>query len=437
MTGDRGQIVGPDSARTADRGEVDAVDTSSEAPVQTAAGDRHQLVLAELGAEPEVATPHPGAFHDDLPHAAWWVALAGLPGMGPARLRALWDAGSGRDGWRVLVDGRSHELPGLDAMLGADAAETSRRWARATARVDVGARWEAHSGVSVSVLGDAAHPPRLTGDVEPPVVLFASGDREALAGPTVAIVGTRRCTRPGAELAHELGLVCARAGVRVVSGLAVGIDAAAHRGALAAGPDCAPPVAVVGSGLDVVYPARSRSLWEQVATQGVVLSEYPLGTEPARWRFPARNRLVAALADVVVVVESPRSGGSMYTVDEALRRDRKVLAVPGSVRSAASSGTNWLLSQGATVACGPDDVLTALGLADAGADQGTLLDPRPRPAGDGRRVLRALGWEPATLDTLARRTGLSLGALAVAVDDLEADRWVDRNGGRIERRAKP
>ncbi len=169
----------------------------------------------------------------------------------------------------------------------------------------------------------------------------------------------------------------------------------------------------------------------------MVLSEHPLGTEPARWRFPARNRLVAALADVVVVVESPRSGGSMYTVDEALRRDRKVLAVPGSVRSAASAGTNWLLSQGAEVACGPDDVLAALGLAGAAADDGTLLDPRPKPDGDGRRVLRALGWEPAGLDALARRTGLALGALAVALDGLEADRWVDRDGGRVERRARP
>jgi DNA processing protein len=174
-----------------------------------------------------------------------------------------------------------------------------------------------------------------------------------------------------------------------------------------------------------------------VAEAGAVLSEYPLGTEPARWRFPARNRLVAAVADVVVVVESPRTGGSMYTVDEALRRERTVLAVPGSVRSAASAGSNWLLSQGATPACSVDDVLEALRLAPRARDGGTLLDPRPRPDGDGRRVLRALGWDPADLDALARRTGMALGPLAVAVDRLEVDGWIDRIGGRVERRPAP
>ena len=371
-----------------------------------------------------------------LPPTAWWVALAGLPGMGPARLRALWDAASGAEAWRTLAAGRAHLLPGLAALLGRTAEETSQRWARSAAVTDVAEVWRAHAGLSVSVLGDGAHPARLADDPEPPVVLFADGHRDALDGPSVAVVGTRRCTRPGAELAEEVGRLCAAAGARVVSGLAVGIDAAAHRGALAAGPDAAPPVAVVGSGLDVVYPARSRDLWRRVAGRGVVLSEHPLGTEPARWRFPARNRLVAALADVVVVVESPRTGGSMYTVDEALRRDRTVLAVPGSVRSAASAGTNWLLSQGASVACGPDDVLAALGLASAASDEAGP-DPRPRPDADGRRVLRALGWEPAGLDALARRTGLSLGALAVALDALEAARWVDRDGGRVERRARP
>lgn len=369
---------------------------------------------------------------------AWWVALATLPGMGPARLRVLWESFSGAEAWRVVAMGRAHHVPEVAGVLGRRALEVSQGWARAAADTDVDALWRHHQHLTVAVPGDDLMPARLVDDVEPPVVLFGQGDLGVLAGPTVAIVGTRRCTRPGAEFAHELGSVCARAGVRVVSGLAVGIDTAAHRGALAAGPGAAPPVAVVGSGLDVVYPARSRALWGEVAAAGVVLSEYPLGTEPARWRFPARNRLVAALADVVVVVESPRSGGSMYTVDEALQRGRTVCAVPGSVRSAASAGTNWLLSQGAQVACTPHEVLTALGVIadeDGGAG-GTLLDPRPRPSADGRRVLRAVGWEVASLDVLARRTGLGLAPLAVALDQLEAGRWIDRDGGRIERRAR-
>lgn len=371
-----------------------------------------------------------------LPEAAWWVAVAGLPGMGPARLAALRAELEGQEAWAAAREGRAHRLPAVAAVLGRGPEEVAARWARAAAGTDVEQMWRAHAHLGVSVLGEPAHPARLADDVEPPVVLFSDGDRDALAGPTVAIVGTRRCTRAGAEIALQLGATCARAGVRVVSGLAVGIDAAAHQGALAAGPEAAPPVGVVATGLDVVYPARSRVVWRDVARAGVVLSEHPLGVEPARWRFPARNRLVAALADVVVVVESPRTGGSMYTVDEALRRGRTVLAVPGPLRSAASAGTNWLLSQGATVVTDPGDVLTAVGVAPV-AEGMPAGDPRPAPTGDGRRVLRALGWEPASLDALATRTGLGLAPLAVALDRLESHGWIHREAGRVERRAAP
>jgi DNA processing protein len=377
--------------------------------------------------------------HGELPEAAWWAAAAGLPGMGPVRLGALWDACSGEEAWRLLAGGRAHQLPTLAVLLGREVRTASAALGRAADAVDVAERWAAHeeAGVTVLVRGDARMPARLADDIDPPFVLFATGDLGAIEGPTVAVVGTRRCSRAGAEMAHDIGRRCARAGARVVSGLAVGIDAAAHAGALAGGPGSAPPVAVVGSGLDVVYPARSRTLWHQVAARGVVLSEYPLGTSPSRWRFPARNRLVAALADVVVVVESGRTGGSMYTVDEALARQRDVLAVPGSVRSPASVGTNWLLSQGAQPCCSTEDVLVAAGLSPAPDETASVLDPRPPPTGDGRRVLRAIGWDPTTLDAVARRTGLGLGALALAVDGLEADGWIDRSAGRIERRATP
>lgn len=371
-----------------------------------------------------------------LPDRAWWVALATLPGMGPARLRALAQGGTGEQAWRAVLGGRAHRQPAVAEVVGRGGEEVAVRWSRAAATTDVEATWRAHAHLGVSVLGDADHPARLADDVEPPVVLFSDGDRAVLDGPTVGIVGTRRCTRAGAEVAAEIGVACARAGLRVVSGLAVGIDTAAHQGCLAAGPGGAPPVAVVGTGLDVIYPSRSEPLWRRVAETGVVLSENPLGTGPARWRFPARNRLVAALSDVLVVIESPRVGGSMYTVDEALRRDRTVLAVPGPIRSPASAGTNWLLSQGATVACGPDDVLQAAGVAPQEAEA-AAPDARPRPTGDGRRVLRALGWSPATVDALAERTGLGLGPLAVALAALEADGWIRREGGLLERVGRP
>lgn len=385
----------------------------------------------------DVSGAAPPPSDGDVPEAAWWVALSGLPAMGPARLQALRGLFTGEEAWAEVVAGRATSPAPVAEVCGRRAADIGVGWARAAGGTDVAEVWGAHADLQVVVTGDPGFPERLALDVDPPVVLFADGDLASLTGPTVAIVGTRRCTRAGADTAREMALACARAGACVVSGLAVGIDTAAHEGALAAGRGAGRPVAIVGSGLDVVYPARSRRLWEAVAREGAVISEYPLGTEPARWRFPARNRLVAALADVVVVVESPRTGGSMYTVDEALRRERTVLAVPGSVRSAASAGSNWLLSQGAAPACSVDDVLVALDLEPRSADGGSVLDPRPRPDGDGRKVLRALGWEPAGLDLLAQRTGLALGPLAVAVDRLEVDGWVDRIGARVERRSAP
>lgn len=377
---------------------------------------------------------------DELPVAAYWCALASLGGVGPAGLRAVADRSDPVDAWERVVAGQAASVPGLCGdHLRADARTMRAAALRVEAdELDVAELWRRHRSVSVVVRGDPAMPERLADDIDPPQVLFAQGDLSVVEGPTVAIVGTRRCTPGGAELAHDIGRTCSAAGARVISGLAVGIDTAAHAGALDAGEGAAPPVAVVGSGLDVVYPARSRALWRAVAEAGVVLSEYPLGTSPARWRFPARNRLVAALADVVVVIESPQRGGSMYTVDEALRRQRDVLAVPGSIHSLASKGTNWLLSQGAQPCCGSDDVLTALGLSpDRPVTRVARADTRPRPTGDGRRVLRAMGWDPTGLDGLAERTGLGLGALAIAVDRLEAAGWIERVDGRLQRKPAP
>jgi DNA processing protein len=235
--------------------------------------------------------------------------------------------------------------------------------------------------------------------------------------------------------------------VAVVSGLALGIDGAAHAGALAA--DAAPPVAVVATGLDVVYPRRHASLWRRVAAQGAILSEYPLGTRAQAWRFPARNRIVAALADVVVVVESHVRGGSLYTVDEAERRDRPVLAVPGPIRSAASRGTNDLLADGRPPVRDVADVLLELGAvlpevaddsttstsssaaadAGAGAALSTIGD-------DERAVLDALGWEPATLEQVAVRTGLGLGTLSTSLHRLRDLGRLVEQGGWYERVAR-
>jgi DNA processing protein len=209
----------------------------------------------------------------------------------------------------------------------------------------------------------------------------------------------------------------ARAGVVVVSGLAVGIDAAAHQGALAAAG--APPVGVVASGLDVVYPGRHARLWDQVATRGALLSESPLGTTAAAWRFPLRNRIIAAIAQVVVVVECHRRGGALHTVEAAIERGRLVMAVPGSVRSPASEGTNALLADGCQPVRDTDDVLAALDLERAGRSAALPAFRQPELTAEEDTVLAALEWQPVSTDEVMRRTGMTLEAVAVVLERLE------------------
>ncbi len=245
-----------------------------------------------------------------LPEEAYAVALAALPGMGPVRLAAALDGGRRlpRDAWAAA--GRGALAVGDQTLRAA--------WRRRAVTTDVAAGWSAMAakGVVVHVAGLDGYPPALADDHEAPAVLFSRGALDALEGRRVAIVGSRECTRYGRDVAYALGRDLAAAGVGVVSGLALGVDGAAHDGALQAGG--APPIAVVGSGLDVVYPRRNAQLWRDVAATGVVLSEAPLGAAPEPWRFPVRNRIIAALAEVVVVVESRHRGGSLHTVEAAI-----------------------------------------------------------------------------------------------------------------------
>ncbi|MDP9388770.1 MAG: DNA-processing protein DprA, partial [Actinomycetota bacterium] len=293
-----------------------------------------------------------------------------------------------------------------------------------------------HAGVAVCLHGAPGYPAPLAGDHQAPPVLFLRGDVAAVDGPRVAVVGTRGATGYGRDVARQLGRDLAAAGVRVVSGLALGIDGAAHQGALeAAG---APPVGVVGSGLDVVYPRRHADLWRRVAASGVLVSEAPLGARPEAWRFPARNRLIAALADVVVVVESPTAGGSLHTVRAAEERGRTVMAVPGPVGSRASAGANRLLSEGCPPACDADDVLVALSLETAGRPSvADRRDRRPAPTGVDAEVLELLGWEAAALDDLLAATDLAPAAVTGALARLEELGWARGRAGWWERVTAP
>jgi DNA processing protein len=312
--------------------------------------------------------------------------------------------------------------------------DLARTWAAVAATVDAADLWQRHvtARVGVALHGRLGYPPALQTDHDPPPIVFSRGDPDVLNRPRVAIIGTRRCSRYGHDVAFELGRDLAASGVVVVSGLALGIDGAAHHGAIAA--DGAPPAGVVGSGLDVVYPRANARLWSAVEERGVLLSEAPLGARPQRWRFPARNRIIAALADVVVVVESHAAGGSLLTVGEAVARDRPVMAVPGPVRSSASHGTNALLADGAAPARDADDILTALGLL-AETDR-TTPDPRPRPSTADQAVLDLLGWQPITVEQLAARVDGGLVQTVMALERLLADGWVVESGGWWERVAR-
>lgn len=348
------------------------------------------------------------------------VALASLPLMGPRRLGQLVAGHGAVEAWARLQSGRDVECAAPSAAV--------EQWRLAARAMDPEAVLSAHhrAGVVPCVAGQPDWPTRLTGDPEPPVVLFQSGNPQVLAAPTVGIVGTRRCTRYGRDVAFELGAALADAGVVVVSGLALGIDAAAHAGALEAG---GVPVGVVASGLDQVYPRPNRGLWKQVIDQGLLVTEHALGVSVARWAFPARNRIIAGLADVVVVVESATKGGSLYTVDAALERDRPVFAVPGPIRSEVSKGTNQLLVDGAFPMTRPADVLAALDLESRTAEVGvsgvddSVEDP----------VLAALGWEPATVDELASRTGRPAALIGGELQLLVAQGQVVQQGAWFER----
>ncbi|MCL6091646.1 MAG: DNA-processing protein DprA [Actinobacteria bacterium] len=329
---------------------------------------------------------------------------------------------------------------GIGAKVGGDAA-AYERWLRAAQLMDVGALWRRCSehGIGVVWLGGPSYPGVLASGPAPPGVLFCAGDLTwAERCPVVAVVGTRRCTPEGAGIAYQLAKELAMAGVCVVSGLALGIDGSAHAGALAglqeAGERGAATVGVAASGVDVVYPRQHAGLWKQIVSSGAVISETPPGTPAQSWRFPSRNRVIAGLARMVVVVESHITGGSWHTVDAALRAGVEVAAVPGSVRSPASAGTNTLLRDGATPVRGAQDVLDALGLS-AGALMAVGRDGRPgdegntapselaplAPAPLAGKVLAALGWRPLCLEELVERSGLPVGAAVVVLEQLEAD----------------
>lgn len=374
------------------------------------------------------STQPPSFRSDDNRVAA--AALACLPGIGPATLRRLLarfpDPTLAAD---AVLAGRALELlePPRDRARGASTGRSlAASWAGAI-DLDYTRTLLERRSTTVLLASDPEFP--IEADLPScPSVLFLEGERsEALRAPRVAIVGTRAASPAGLADAAELGAFLAQSGVTVVSGLAIGIDGSAHTGAIEAG---GLAIGVVATGLDVVYPRRHLSLHARVRQSGVLIGENGFGVGPHPSRFPVRNRVLAALSDVVVVVEATLSGGARITAGRALEYGRPLLALPGSRRNPSAAGCNALLADGAHPLLEPSDVLVALGMTP-GSRRGWVAPRSATPTGVPRRVEAALAGEPASDDELARRCNLSLGEIALAVGALERAGRVERARGLV------
>lgn len=358
-----------------------------------------------------------------MSHYESWVyaaALAALPMQTPRRLRLLIDAGDVAETWQRVIAGESvipHISPKLHNM-----------WSQAPSSLldDMCDACTRHH-ITVTTRSDSTYPTVLHGDPYAPAVLFSRGTLSALTKRRAGIVGTRHATRSGARMAFMLGAQLAAEDIAVVSGLARGIDVEAHAGVLSHATPRGAAIAVVASGIDVVYPPEHRNIWNRVAESGLVLSEAPPGTEPVPHRFPLRNRIIAALSEVLVVVESGHRGGSMITVREAMKRDVCVMAVPGSPGLRQSEGTTALLRDGCAPVGDVTDVLIALGLDTRREHR--WCDTRQVPTHHEAAVLSVLAHKPRTLDEVALLGALSVVDAAILLGRLQAKQWVAHTDG--------
>lgn len=287
-------------------------------------------------------------------------------------------------------------------------------------------RWLEGDHHHLIAISDDAYPPLLREIAAAPTVLYAAGRLELLGNAAVAVVGSRNATALGKRDAQAIAQALSEAGVTVVSGLALGIDSAAHRGGLA-GP--ASTIAVLGTGIDQAYPRSNAALQEQIAASGLLLSEFWLGTAPIGWNFRRRNRLISGLSRGVLVVEAGRPSGSLVTTKYALEQNRDVFALPGSVHSPLSKGCHWLIRQGATLVESAADILAELGLAPAPQDDcAAVAADREHP------LLAAMGFAPASVDEMVERLGAAAAQVAAELARLEVEgRVVFLPGGRYQR----
>ena len=335
---------------------------------------------------------------------AAWIKLSLIPGLGGQSLRKLLSTFGLPQ--RVLAVGRS-------ALTGIVSAEIAARILSDldSAAVDAALEWAATEGHAVLTLADGDYPQPLLETPDPPALLYLRGRRELLARPGLAVVGSRNATPQGISNAEQFARAFSCAGLTIVSGLALGIDAAAHRGGL---DGAGSTIAVLGTGADILYPQRNRALGERIAQEGLIVSEFPLGTPPHGSNFPRRNRVISGLARGCLVVEAALASGSLITARLAAEQGREVFAIPGSIHSPHSKGCHALIKQGAKLVESAQDLLQELGI-DA------LLVPPVGAAPADSGLLAQLGYDACDIDTLCARSGLTADLVSAMLLQLELD----------------
>ena len=365
----------------------------------------------------------------DRDELAAWLRLLETPGIGREAARRLLAAFGGPQS--VFEAGRTAQREVVGASLADTLVAPPNGFDLLLKNtLDWLAAAEDDATRGVLTLGDAAYPPLLLASADPPLLLYTIGLQHLLAARSVAVVGSRNPTPQGIDNARAFSAHLSRAGLAIVSGLALGIDGAAHEGGLDGDGST---IAVVGTGLDRVYPARHRALAQRIARDGVIVSEYALGMPALAQNFPARNRLLAGLSLGTLVVEAALQSGSLITARLAAEAGRDVFAIPGSIHSPQSRGCHALIKQGAKLVDGARDILDELRLdaappASIGVDCGSGVVDDP--------LLDALGYDPVSLDALIARTGRSAGDLGARLLELELDGQVRRLPGQLfQRRA--
>ena len=289
--------------------------------------------------------------------------------------------------------------------------------------------WRTQADNHVVTLSCPEYPPALLNTADPPTMLYAKGRLDLLGSEAnLAIVGSRNATAQGISNAEVFARELAAGGLTIVSGLALGIDAAAHRGALDAAHAYASTIAVIGTGCDIIYPARNRDLAHRIAANGLILSEFPLGTKALANHFPRRNRIISGLSKGVLVIEAALQSGSLITARQAAEQNREVFAIPGSIHSPLARGCHALIRQGAKLVESAQDILEELQLPIPATPIKTEI---PAATGTAQIIIDALGFDPCNLDDLAERTELSIAELSGELMLLEFAGQVEKRPGNI------